>query len=369
MSEPRGTCDPRFDHVRSTFEELLQHDEGGASVAVVLDGELVVDLWGGYVDAARSAPWERDTIACLNSTTKNLVSLCALLLSDRGALDLDAPLAAYWHEFAAAGKEGVLVRHVLSHTAGLPHLPGATEVAHLYDWPRITAGLAAAAPAWPPGTAGGYHALSYGYLVGELVRRTSGYGIARFFDEQVAGPLGADVHIGLAPEHDSRVAPLIPPPSLQDDYTATAPAAAAPDLQGGVRIRVRDVNSLAWRRADVPAVNGFGNARSVALAHSVLAGRGVAAGVRLLSAAGCAPAWQPVCTGVDRVLGAPVTWTTGFAAFGTAVGWGGWGGSLVVSDPTAGMTVAYVMNQMRDRDRHGDDRGLSLVLAAYGALR
>ncbi|MEU9234426.1 serine hydrolase domain-containing protein [Streptomyces subrutilus] len=294
----------------------------------------------------------------------------ALILADEGRLDLSAPVAAYWPEFAALGKGSVLVRHVLSHTAGLPDLSGLKAVEDLYDWESVTAGLAAQALAWEPGTAAGYHALTFGFLVGEVVRRITGRSLGEFFVEEVAKPLGADFHLGLSAEHDHRVAPLIPPPALTEEYTASAPAGA-----DGVRrentaaaIQVKDVNSVAWRRAQIPAVNGFGNARSVALVQSVLANWGAAGGVRLLSPRGCEPAWQEVFSGDDRILGTPMTWTTGFGKFGTAFGWGGWGGSLVVSDPGSRLTVAYVMNRMIDRDRQEDNRGMEIVMAAYSGL-
>ncbi|MFF3014861.1 serine hydrolase domain-containing protein [Streptomyces sp. NPDC057939] len=371
MTDIKGVCEPRFAAVREVLAALLDKDDVGASVAVHVDGEPVVDLWGGYVDADRTVGWGRDTLTCVNSTTKNMIALCALILADRGRLDLAAPVSAYWPEFAAAGKEGVLVRHVLSHTAGLPDLAGLTAVEELHDWEDVTARLAAQAPEWEPGTAAGYHALTFGFLVGEIVRRITGRGLAEFFADEVAGPLGADFHIGLAEEHDHRVAPLIPPPSLTDDHAAgppTGPDGARREYTGAT-IRVADVNSVAWRRARIPAVNGFGNARSVAAVQSVLANRGAAGGVRLLSPEGCEPAWREVFGGDDRVLRTPMSWTTGFGRFGNTFGWGGWGGSLVASDPDARMTVAYVMNRMIDRERQQDDRGMEIVMAAYDGLR
>lgn len=371
MTDVKGQCEPQFAAVRAAFAASLGKDDVGASVAVCLDGEPVVDIWGGYADADRSASWERDTLAGVNSTTKNMTALCALVLADRGQLDLSAPVAAYWPEFAAAGKETVLVRHVLSHTAGLPDLTGLTAIEDLYDWQSVTAGLAAQAPEWEPGTAAGYHALTFGFLIGEIVRRVTGRSLGEFFAEEVAEPLDADFHIGLTAETDHRVAPLIPPPSLNDTYASSAPL--GPDGTRrevtGPAIRVKDVNSVAWRRAQIPAVSGFGNARSVALVQSVLANRGTAGGVRLLSPRGCEPARQEVFRGVDRVLRTPVCWTMGFGKFGNTFGWGGWGGSLVASDPDSRMTVAYVMNQMIDREQQEDDRGMEIVMAAYSGLR
>jgi CubicO group peptidase (beta-lactamase class C family) len=370
MTDVKGFCEPRFEAVRAALAALLGKDDVGASAAVYVDDEPVVDIWGGHADADRSVGWERDTLTGVNSTTKNMTALCALILTDRGELDLSAPVAAYWPEFAAAGKENVLVRHVLSHTAGLPDLSGPTTVEELYDWESVTSGLAAQAPEWEPGTAAGYHALTFGFLMGEIVRRITGRSLGEFFAEEVAKPLGADFHIGLSAEHDHRIAPLIPPPSLTDEYAASAPL--GPDgtrrENTGVAIRVKDTNSLAWRRAQIPAVNGVGNARSIALVQSVLANQGAAGGVRLLSPKGCEPAWQEVFRGDDRVLGTPMCWTVGFGKFGNTFGWGGWGGSLVVSDPGPRMTVAYVMNQMIDRDRQEDNRGMEIVMAAYSGL-
>ncbi|MFI2372117.1 serine hydrolase domain-containing protein [Streptomyces sp. NPDC018833] len=371
MTDVEGFCEPRFEAVQAALAALLGKDDVGASAAVYVDGEPVVDIWGGYADGDRSVSWERDTLTGVNSTTKNMTALCALILADRGELDLSAPVAAYWPEFAAAGKESVLVRHVLSHTAGLPDLSGLTTVEELYDWESVTAGLAAQAPKWEPGTAAGYHALTFGFLVGEIVRRITGRSLGEFFAEEVAKPLGADFHIGLSTEHDHRVAPLIPPPSLTDEYAASAPL--GPDgtrrENTGVAIRVKDATSVAWRRAQIPAVNGFGNARSVALAQSVLVNQGSAGGVRLLSPQGCEPAWQEVFRGDDRVLGTPMCWTVGFGKFGNTFGWGGWGGSLVASDPGSRMTVAYVMNQMIDRDQQEDNRGMEIIMAAYSGQR
>ena len=371
MTDIYGLCEPRFAAVREALAALLGKDDVGASAAVYIDGEPVVDIWGGYADVDRSVSWERDTITGVNSTTKNMTALCALILADRGELELSAPVAAYWPEFAAAGKESVLVRHVLSHTAGLPDLARLTAVEELYDWESVTAGLAVQAPEWEPGTAAGYHALSFGFLVGEIVRRITGRSLGEFFAEEVAKPLGADFYIGLSAENDHRVAPLIPPPSLTDEYAASAPPGpdGVPRENTGAAVRVKDANSVAWRRAQLPAVNGFGNARSVAVAQSVLANRGSASGVRLLSPQGCEPAWQEVFRGDDRVLRTPMCWTVGFGKFGNTFGWGGWGGSLVASDPGSRMTVAYVMNQMIDRDRQDDNRGLEIVMAAYDGLR
>ncbi|WP_326953905.1 serine hydrolase domain-containing protein [Amycolatopsis sp. NBC_01286] len=354
MAHIEGTCDERFEAVRDALAASLDKDDVGASVAVYVDGAPVVDLWGGYADEARTRPWERDTITAVWSTTKTMTALCALILADRGELDLDAPVAAYWPEFAAAGKDDVRVRHVLGHTAGLPSWDEPLTVERLYDWPAMTALLAAQAPASEPGTVGAYHAVTQGYLAGEVIRRVTGRRLGRFFAEEVAGPLGADFHIGLAPEHDHRVAPVIPATTRAPGFADRGPG--NPDVPAAV------ANTEAWRRADIPSANGFGNARSVAAVQSVLTsgGRG------LLSAAGCERALEEQFAGEDQVLGARIRYGMGYAVQGRSCSWGGWGGSLVMNDFDRRMTVAYVMNRMLEQGPLGDDRGLSVVLATFG---
>ena len=363
MADIQGSYDELFTAVPSALAGLLDDGDAGGSVAVFVDGEPVVDVWGGFADADRTIPWQQDTITNVWSVTKTMTALCALILADRGELDLDAPVVRYWPEFAAAGKDKVLVRHLLAHTAGLPDWDGPVE--ELYDWPAATARLAAQAPQWEPGTAAGYHSLTQGFLVGEVVRRITGRSVGEFFADEVAGPLGADFHIGLPAEHDHRVALAVPPPSRDEDYAAGAAGSSAPPA-AGTAVRVRDGNSVAWRRAQIPAASGFGNARSVALVQSVMACGGAVRGVRLLSQAGCDRAREEQFSGEDRRLGMPVRWGLGYGLFGSTLGWGGWGGSIVMIDPEARMAVAYVTNQMREPA--DDTRGLELVMAAYDGL-
>ncbi|MGW2910155.1 serine hydrolase domain-containing protein [Streptomyces asoensis] len=367
MAEIRGSYDDLFTAVPTALSALLDAGDVGGSVAVFVDGEPVVDVWGGFADAAREVPWQRDTIVNVWSVTKTMTALCALVLADRGALDLDAPVARYWPEFAAAGKETVLVRHTLSHTAGLPDWDG--PVAELFDWPAATARLAGQAPRWEPGTAAGYHSLTQGFLVGEVVRRITGRAPGAFFAEEIAGPLGADFHMGLPAGLDHRAAPTVPPPSRDEDYVAGAAngASAAAGAAGApTAIRLRDGNSLAWRRAQIPAASGFGNARSVALVQSAMACGGAVGGVRLLSRAGCERAWEEQFGGEDRVLGMPISWGLGYGRFGGTYGWGGWGGSTVMIEPEGRVVVAYVTNQMREPAQ--DTRGLDLLMAAHDGL-
>jgi CubicO group peptidase (beta-lactamase class C family) len=385
MAEVNGTCDKRFQAVRDALAESLRDRDVGASAAVFVDGEPVADLWGGYADAARAVPWQRDTVVNVWSVSKTMLALCALVLADRGVLDLDAPVCRYWPEFAAAGKGNVLVRHVLAHTAGLPHLDGMVSEEDLYDWPGVTARLAAQAPRWKPGTQAGYHSLTQGFLLGEVIRRVTGRRPGAFFAEEVAGPLGADFQFTLGAADDGRFAAGLAPPGAPADWRSSAMVSAGNEAEGGAGsaagtsaggadteedgtpagIRLAVANSPSWRRAEIPSGSGYGNARSVAAVQTLLACGGTVRGVRLLSPEGCAPARQEQYRGTDQVTGTSVRYGMGYGIFEPAVGWGGWGGSLVMTDPEAGLTVAYAMNQMLDR---GDDRGLAIVIAAYDGL-
>jgi CubicO group peptidase (beta-lactamase class C family) len=358
VADLQGTYDELFAAAPTMLAKLLDDGDAGGSVAVFVDGEPVVDVWGGFAGADRTAPWQRDTITNVWSVTKTMTALCALILADRGELGLDAPVSRYWPEFARAGKENVLVRHLLAHTAGLPDWDG--PIGELYDWPSATARLAGQAPQWEPGTAAGYHSLTQGFLVGEVIRRITGRSVGDFFAAEVAGPLGADFHIGLAAGDDPRVALTVPPPSQDEDYAASTPGGRA---RNATAVRVRDGNSVAWRRAQIPAASGFGNARSVALVQSVLACGGAVRGVRLLSAPGCARAREVQFDGEDRILGRRFRWGLGYGQFGSTIGWGGWGGALVMIEPDTRMVVAYVTNQMREPA--DDTRGLEIVMAAY----
>lgn len=371
----QGTCDERFSAVKDILSASLESGADlGASFAVTLDGELVVDIWGGWADEEKTRPWERDTITNVWSTTKTMTALCALILADEGELDFDAPVSRYWPEFAAGGKvDTVLVRHVMSHTAGLPGWDEPLEVEDLYDWEKCTALLAAQEPWWEPGTMSGYHAVTQGYLVGELVRRISGRTLGEFFADQVAAPLGADFHIGLPASEDARASYVIPPniDLSGGDVTDTARRALGnPKLDG------TEPRTAAWRRAEIPAANGHGNARSVALIQATVANGGQVGGVKILSEAGCRRIFQEQARGTDLILNAPVRLGIGYGltAEETPVSpnthacyWGGWGGSVIVVDLDARMTFAYMMNRM-ESGLVGDTRGLAFGMAVYQAL-
>ena len=378
MAEVHGSCDPRFEKMREILAANLQSGaDVGASAAVMLDGEMVVDLWGGFADEARTAPWQADTITNVWSSTKTMMALSALMLFDRGELDFDAPVAQYWPEFAANGKEGVLVRHLMSHTSGVSAWAQPVQVSDIYDWEKSTSMLAAQAPWWEPGTASGYHALNQGHLVGEVIRRITGMKLGEFFRTQVAEPLGVDFHIGLAPSEFGRVANVIPPPPLPIDISLLDPDMIVVKTFTGPAPDASEAWTSQWRQADIGAANGHGNARSVALAQSAISNGGVVNGVRLLSQGAIDQIFRVQSDGPDHVLMMPVKFGIGFGLPNETVPhlpagrkvcfWGGWGGSAVVNDLDNRMTVTYMMNRMAE-GLLGDDRGFSLIRAAFDAV-
>ncbi|MFF2200339.1 serine hydrolase domain-containing protein [Streptomyces sp. NPDC058145] len=383
-AQVQGDCDPRFTAVREAFEEnFRERDELGAAVAVTVGGETVVDLWGGWADAARTRPWERDTLVNVWSTTKGPVALCAHLLADRGLLDFDRPVAAYWPEFAAAGKEDVRVRDLLSHRAGLSGLREPHSVEQLYDWELTTARLAATEPWWEPGTRSGYHALTWGFLVGEVVRRVSGLRPGVFLEREVTGPLGLDFTIGLPEKEAGRAAELVHARSRDDGERAAAfgqlPPAAIAAL-ANPPVGAAQANTAAWRAAEIPAANGHGTARSVAALYGAFAGRGSYGDRRILSplAAERVREGQGSCR--DLVLGAGFEgetevglglWLSGpHGSYGPnprAFGHDGFGGSCGLADPEAGVSLGYAMNRMGPHIAD-DPRKTALVNAVYSAL-
>ncbi len=366
----QGSCDPRFEAVGDAFAQGFAEGDLGASCAVTLDGELVVDLWGGHRDLARRLPWERDTIVNVWSTAKMVTALCVLMLHERGALSVDAPMAEYWPAFAANGKQGVLVRHVLGHTAGLPVFDEPPDDLEVFDWEACCAKLAAQAPRWTPREGSGYHSETQGWLLGELVRRVDGRTLGTFFREEMADPLALDLHIGLDDRHFPRVA---------DVATLHAVPNAPPDPElhaleqpAGVRSAAL-VNTAAWRRAELPASNGHGNARSIAPAMAPLANGGRLGDRVLLSPATIGRALEVQADGVDRVTGRHFKLGMGYGlhcpqtplgATDRTLWWAGWGGSMCVVDTERRLTVSYAMNRMLGE---GDLRAPRVIFAAHAA--
>jgi len=378
-----GTCDPRFSRVREIFQ--LSFDSGteiGGAVCFVLDGRCVVDLWGGHYDLARTREWERDTLVNVYSSTKGMMAVCASQVIERGLLEVDAPVANYWPEFAAAGKERITVRELLSHQAGLCAVREPLPHNGLYDWRLMCDALAAQEPWWTPGKAHGYHAFTHGFLVGELVRRVTGESPGTFFRKNVAAPLGADFHIGLDAANDARTSDVYsmhignkPPAETRPGDPPPMPPAAFAEFGRRMQDRTsmqwlalcnppmdRDaVNSRAWRGAEIPAVNGHGTARSLARIYGALARGGEIDGVRILEPATIERATEEQVAGPERVFcgAVPMRFGLGFvlsdethryarlAPNPRAFGHAGGGGSLGMADPDRHIGFGFTMNNMQ----------------------
>ncbi|MEV7084684.1 serine hydrolase domain-containing protein [Streptomyces sp. NPDC093085] len=384
VPDVQGHCDQRFDAVRAAFEENFRaRGELGAAVTVEVAGDRVVDLWGGWADPTATRAWGRDTVVTVWSTTKGVAALCAHLLIDRGLLDPEAPVAAYWPEFAAAGKESVTVRQTLAHRAGLAGLREPHSLAQLYDRELTTARLAATEPWWAPGTRSGYHAVTYGFLVGELVRRIAGVPLGVFLRREVTGPLAVDFTIGLPEPEAYRAAELVRPPveitpELAARYEQLTPVALA--ALGNPATSAADAYTPAWRAAELPAVNGHGTARAVAALYGILAGRGRYGGRRVLSPGTVELVRTGQGRGRDLVLGPLVgrdteaglgVWLSGpdrmYGPNPRAVGHDGLGGSFGLADPEASLSMGYVMNRMGPHIAD-DPRKTALIDAVYEAL-
>ncbi len=380
----QGTCDARFLPVREVFvENFNSFGETGASLAITLDGKSVVDIWAGYADAARTQQWKRDTIANVYSTTKGMTAICAHRLVDQGRLDLDAPVAKYWPEFAAAGKERLPVRYLLSHQAGMAAVRQPLAPDAVYDWETMAGALAQQEPWWEPGSKHGYHALTYGWLVGEVIRRLSGKSVGAFFRDEVAQPFGIDCQIGLPAAEDVRVAPLTPPPPpppeqldllmaiLKDPESLLAKSFINPP------ILPEAANSREWRGAEIPAANGHTNARALAGVYGILACGGAVNGRRLLSRQSIQHASTEQANGPDALLPMHTCFGLGFMLSTPnekmgpnprTFGHGGMGGSMAFADPEAGVGFGYVMNEMHTGLWLIDPRPAAIIAALYRCL-
>ena len=490
----RGFCEPQFEEVKKTFMSHFEKGwEDGASFAVTMNEKLVVDLWAGYANESHTVPWEKDTIVCVYSTTKVMAVICGLILSDRGLLDFEAPVSKYWPEFAQNGKENMPVKYIFAHMSGLAGIEEVISAEDYYDWEKITKLLAEQKPWWEPGTKAGYHAITHGYLIGELIRRITGKSLGTFFREEIAEPLKADFHIGLLNKDNNRVADLVPDPQqpggsflgmfqnivnlanksnlvkeeigdweknfqikagtedicylkthkgklsfeegkvknpdgifktpknrsnmilLLFPHVNETPEFEKKNLQiecdpedidkmkrifkyiitdamkkgsigmkmylNGMALR-RRTSDWAWKSAEIPAINGHGNARSVAKIGSIIAYQGEVDGIRFLSKHTCTNVlMEEQFKGIDVVNG-------GLERYGMGLGlqserrqfpndqvcnWGGTGGSRVIMDQKNKLSFAYVMNRLRfqtpeETKRNimiSDTRANNLALSVY----
>lgn len=381
MAMVEGRTSPRFAAVREafarSFAEGLEH---GAAVSVVLDGEPVVDLWGGHRTLERSPghglPWQADTLVNVWSVTKGVVALAVAMLVERGQLDYTQPLARYWPEFAAGGKEAITLEQVLSHQAGLDGLRVALTHEDLYARQPVVEALAAMAPLWPPGSRCVYHPMTYGFLLGELVRRVDGRSLGQFIAQEISQPLGLSFYLGLPLAQEPRVAEL----SADDkayDWVRVGAQSAYPHAFQKPGLDALWANTRAWRAAEIPGANGHADARSLARLFGVLACGGSGEGVSLISAAALARATATRFDGLDACYQAPTVYGAGFrkaaSSFGPQTsaahfGHSGWGGSVAFADPQHRLGFAFVSKRMLGFDDGQDPRRDRVLAALYAAL-
>jgi CubicO group peptidase (beta-lactamase class C family) len=361
-----GSCDERFAPVRAAFEKNFDDgNELGASFAVVHDDELVVDLWGGHADLARTRAWDRDTIVAVASTSKVLATIVGLMLIDRGLIELDEPIATYWPEFAAAGKAGIPVRQIFCHETGVAGFDPPTTLETIFgDWDASITQLASQQPWWEPGTASGYHANTYGYLLGELVRRTTHRSYDEFLRTELTGPLAADFSIGVPDSDRVRVAEV---ESRERRVFPNGPDSLAARVARPIDVRVLGPVPMSWLTGCNPGALGFTNARAIARLGAVLANSGTSQGSRFLSEESVALTWQEQRYEYDLVFEDRVRWGLGFGLasdevplpFPRSVHWGGYGGSTFVADPDSRTSWSYTPSRFVS-DRAGDSRGQAL---------
>ena len=395
--EVHGTCDERFNTVKDLFQRSFDSGvEIGAAVSFVLDGQPVVDLWGGHYDLQRTREWERDTLVNVYSTTKGMTAICAHQLVERGLLDIEAPVARYWPEFATAGKDAITLRWLLSHKASLCGISVPLPNGALYDWDVMCAALAAQEPWWTPGEAHGYHPFTFGFLVGEVVRRVTGESLGSYFRNHVAEPLGADFHIGLPAEHDSRTSDIY---STLIGNKPAAPPAPNPSFAEFGQLMMKPgtmqwaaflnppqdrnaVNTRQWRQAEIPAANGHGTARALARIYGALARGGEIDGVRILRPETIERATREEASGPEKLFCGlvPMRFGLGFVlsdgshrysrlspnprAFGHAGG----GGSVGMADPDARIGFGFTMNNMQASLVSAGATATLLIDAFYEAL-
>lgn len=355
MTETSGYCDPAFNSVRELLQQRVANGkELGASLCVNIDGKNVLDIWDGHADTARSKPWAKDTLTVVWSCSKVVTSLAALMLVDRGLLDVNEKVATYWPEFAANGKENIKVSHVMSHSSGLSSWDPAISWEEVYDTKKSTEWLAKQAPWWTPGEQSGYHLTNQGHMIGELVRRITGRSLKQFIADEIAGPLGADFRLGVPEQDWPRTAEVVPPPPVPMD--GLDPNSVMAKSFAGPPVSAEESMTPGFRNAEIGAANGFSNARALARIGSLVSLNGTVDGKQHLSPTVIDRMLQEQIGGVDLVVanylrfglgvGLPEPQTLPWIPEGRLCFWGGWGGSIMIMDLDRRMTIAYAMNKM-----------------------
>lgn len=373
-----GFAQPGFEPLVDAFvNNFQQHGDVGAACAVYQRGEAVVDLWGGFADAATRKPWQQETVVLTFSAAKGPTAICINRLAEQGLLDIDMPIAHYWPEFACNGKEQITTRQVLSHRAGLAAVEGDLTLQQVLAWDPVVAAIAAQAPNWEPGTAHGYHARTFGWILGEVLRRITGKSIGAYIAENISQPLGLSYWVGLPAEQQRRCATLLPPPGGSD---------AIAELLGADSLTARVMSGPSglfgynemWNRpevlaAEMPSSNGVGDARSFARLYAAVLDE--VDGIRLLGAEQLARACEPQSRGPDKVIFRDSCYGLGFmlqpllapGAGSRSFGHQGAGGAVAFADPDADIGFAYVTNTMKF-DPGGDPRSLQLIKASYACI-
>lgn len=383
MAEVQGTFDPAFQKLTDYFREKFSSgDELGAAINININGKDVVDVWAGHADEDKSRPWTADTITNVYSSTKTVAAIAVLLAHDRGLLHVDDPVAKYWPEFAENGKEKVLIRHVMSHNAGLSGWEGPITMEEICDVPTSTARLAKQAPWWEPGSGSGYHATTQGHLLGEIVRRATGTPMKQFVADELAGPLRADFQIGAKEEDWSRIAPVIPPPPPPFDLSQLDQNSIMFKSLFNPRTSATFSQKPEWRKADMSAVNGHGTAKGLnqILRAVTLAGTSYDE-AKLLSPKTVEQIFRIQSESTDHVLSMPVRFGIGFGIGGGLSAqafdylpqermcfWSGWGGSFAICDLHRGVTFTYIMNKMGS-GIIGNDRSIEYARIAWQILQ
>lgn len=359
MAQTHGTCDPKFEGVAAKYKQFLESgQEVGASLTVTIDGKDVINLWGGFDSSEHTRPWNEDTIVNVYSTTKTVSALAVLLLINDGQLSPYDKVSKYWPEFAVNGKQDIEIRHLLSHTSGLAVIEDPTTMDELCDVELMTSRLAKQAPRWEPGTASGYHSWTYGFFLGEIVRRITGLSLTEFVSQRIAGPLGADFQIGAAEKDWPRIAELIPPPW---SHTAEIANIDPDSLMAKMLYPFAEATfsrTPQWRKAEIGAANGHTNAQGLARIWSTALTTSDES-KRLLSNDTIDLIFKEQSYGPDLCMGIPVRYGIGLGIRGNGDAiidswvpegricfWGGWGGSMVINDLDRNMTIGYAMNKM-----------------------
>ncbi|MEH6583090.1 MAG: serine hydrolase domain-containing protein [Halioglobus sp.] len=392
--EISGYCDERFTDVRRIFaESLVQSAEGGASFSACWQGNLVVNLWGGTRDRSQTLPWQQDTLVNVFSATKGITALCAHRLIEQGVLDLESPVGQYWPAFSSKGKRDISVRMILNHRSGLSAFREEIPAEAIYDWGAMVSALEREEPWWVPGTKQGYQAFTFGWLIGELIRRVSGKSVGQYFRDEIAEPLGLDFHIGLNSDQLGRVADVARLGSSSKSQKESESQPARPDLiadkarPDSIAIKAfmnpptlaTGTNSSAWRQSEIPSANGHGTAQSLASIYGGLANGGTINGVRLLREETIRNCYTESSSGIDAVLLVPMRFSLGFMLSnpqakqmklgqgGITFGHTGAGGSVGFADPKVGLGFGYVTNRLGGR-AWVDPRAEALVAAVYKSV-